>query len=182
MEDVLDIYKRKYDPKRPIVCMDESTKQHIKETETPLPLCPGHGHRYDYEYERNGVSHLFMYYEPLVGHRQVFVEGSHTKKEWVFTMKSLMEGRYKEAEKVIWVMDNLSTHKPSAFYEFLPAKEARALLRRMEFHFTPKHGSWLNMAEIEFSVLQKECLDRRVPDQGILKNEIAVWEAQRNMS
>jgi hypothetical protein len=180
MEVVLDIYKRPFDPRFPVVCMDESTKQLIKEVCEPLPLSPEHGERIDYEYERNGVGHLFMFFEPLGGFRKVCIEESHTKREWVKTVKELMNTKYKDAEKVTLVMDNLATHSPAAFYEFLPCEEARQLLRRLDFQYTPKHASWLNMAEIEFSVLSKECLDRRIADLPTLKDEIGHWSNRRN--
>lgn len=180
MEDILEIYQKPYDPLYPVVCMDESMKQHTKEIVRPWRVSSGRPYCYDYEYERNGVSHLFMYYEPLVGLRRVYVEKAHTKREWVLTMKSLMEECYSQARKVTVVMDNLATHQPSAFYEFLPPQAARELLNRLEFHYTPKHASWLNIAEIELSVLSRECLDRRVPDQQTLREEIALWESRRN--
>ena len=180
MESVLDIYKRPFDPRFPVLCMDESTKQLIKELCKPLGLSPGYGERIDYEYERNGVGHLFMFFEPLAGFRKVFVNESHTKREWVRNLSGLMTTRYREAERLTLVLDNLATHSPAALYEFLPAEEARQLLRRLDFQYTPKHGSWLNMAEIEFSALGKECLDRRIADSQSLKTEIASWENQRN--
>ena len=159
MEDILEVYQRTYDPLHPVVCMDESMKQHTKETVNPRFVSPRKPYLYDYEYERNGVSHLFMYYEPFKGYRRVYVEKAHTKRQWVSTMKDLMESVYSQARKVTFVMDNLSTHQPAAFYEFLPPQEARHLLDRMEFHYTPKHASWLNIAEIELSVLSRECLN-----------------------
>lgn len=176
----MDIYKRPYDSNFPVLCMDESTKQLTKEFCRPLPLSPIHGERIDYEYERNGVGHLFMFFEPLAGFRKVFIDGAHTRKEWVKNLHELMITRYRSAEKVTLVMDNLATHSPAALYEFLPAEDARMLLRRLDFQFTPKHGSWLNMAEIEFSALSKECLDRRIADHIKLKEEIEAWEKYRN--
>lgn len=180
METILDIYKRPFDPKNPVVCMDETTKQLIKELCRPLPLSPGYGERVDYEYERNSVGHLFMFFEPLGGYRRVFVKTNHTKQEWVATLKELMTTKYKDADKVTLVMDNLSTHSPQALYEFLPAEQARGLLRRLDFQYTPKHASWLNIAEIELSVVSKECLDRRIPDLVTLEHEIDAWQSQRN--
>ena len=180
MEDILEIYQRPYNSLYPVVCMDESMKQHTREIVRPWNVSFGKPCRYDYEYERNGVSHLFMYYEPLRGSRRVYVEEAHTKREWVLTMKSLMEECYSQARKVTFVMDNLATHQASAFYEFLHPQEARELLNRMEFHYTPKHASWLNIAEIELSVLSRECLNRRIPDQQTLKEEISIWEDKRN--
>ena len=174
------VYERGYDSRFPVVCMDESTKQQVQEIVEGLPLTAGQGHRYDHEYKRNGVSHLFMYYEPLGGYRHMEVKDAHTAREWVYTIKDLMEGQYKEAEKVTFVLDNLRTHNPEFFYQFLPPKEAGDMVKRLEFCYTPKHGSWLNMAEMEFSILQKQCLDRRIPDQERLKKEIAKWEEDRN--
>ena len=180
MENILEIYQRPYDSLHPVVCMDESMKQHTKEIIRPRYVSPGKPYRYDYEYERNGVSHLFMYYEPLGGYRRVYVEKAHTKREWVLTMKSLMEECYSQVQKVTFVMDNLATHQASAFYEFLQPKKAQELLNRMEFQYTPKHASWLNIAEIELSVLSRECLDRRISDQQTLIEEISIWEEKRN--
>ena len=182
MEDILEIYQKPYDPLHPVVCMDGSMKQHTKEVVRPRFVSSGKPYCYDYEYDekRNGVSHLFMYYEPFKGYRRVYVEKAHTKREWVLTMKSLMEECYSQARKVTVVMDNLATHQPSAFYEFLCPEEARDLLNRMEFHYTPKHASGLNIAEIELSVLSRECLDRRIPEQQTLIEEISSWEKKRN--
>lgn len=180
METLLDVYKRPFDSRFPVVCMDETTKQLINNICKPLPMCPGHGERVDYEYERNGVGHLIMFFEPLGGYRRVYVKTSHTKKEWVHCLKELMESKYKDAEKVTLVMDNLAVHSAAAFYEFLPAEEARQLLRRFEFQYTPKHASWLNMAEIELAALSKQCLDRRISDLDALKKEIKSWESDRN--
>ena len=180
MESILDIYKRPFDPRFPVVCTDETTKQLIKEICKPLPISPGHGERIDYEYERNGVGHLLMFFEPLGGYRRVFVETNHSKKEWVCSLRDLMTTKYKDAEKVTLVMDNLAVHSPAALYEFLPAEEARQLLRRLEFQYTPKHASWLNMAEIELAALSGQCLDRRIPDLESLRDEVGTWEANRN--
>ena len=180
MEDILNVYHRTYDPLYPVVCMDESTKQQIRETKVPIPIGPGQPERIDHEYERNGVGHLFMFSEPLAGRRFVEIRDQHTKAEWVECMSKLVEQEYPEALKITVVLDNLSTHTPEAFYDFLPPQKARSILDRLEFHFTPKHGSWLNMAEIEFSALQRECLDRRIPDRATLVDEIAAWQKQRN--
>lgn len=180
METVLDVYKRPYDPRFPVVCTDETTKQLIKEICRPLPLSPGHGERVDYEYERNGVGHLLMFFEPLGGCRRVFVKTSHTKREWVSSLRELMNTKYKDAEKVTLVMDNLAVHSAGALYEFLHAEEARGLLRRLEFQYTPKHASWLNMAEIELAALSSQCLDRRIPDIESLRQEVSAWEINRN--
>ena len=180
METVLDIYKRPYDSRFPVVCTDETTKQLIKEICKPMPMSPGHSERIDYEYERNGVGHLLMFFEPLGGYRRVFVDTSHTKKVWVSSIRDLMSTKYKEAEKVTLVMDNLAVHSAAAFYEFLPAEEARQLLRRLDFQYTPKHASWLNMAEIELAALSSQCLDRRIPDFASLHEQTAAWEKNRN--
>ena len=179
MEDILNVYHRPYDPRYPVVCMDESTKQQVKETKKPLAISPGQPERFDHEYERNGVAHLFMFSEPLAGKRFVEIRDQHTKAEWVECMCKIVENEYPDALKISIVLDNLSTHTPEAFYNFLPPEKARAILDRLEFHFTPKHGRWLNMAEIEFSALQRECLDRRIPDRGTLIREIAAWQEQR---
>jgi len=180
MEEILEIYQRPYNSKFPVVCMDESTKQCVSSCNGSLSLTPKKGVREDYEYERNGVGHLFMFFEPMRGYRHVDVYTSHTRKEWVEAIVLLMKSEYESAEKVTFVLDNLSTHNPKFFYEFLPAGEARRLLNRMEFKYTPKHASWLNIAEIAFSVLSKECLNRRIPSIEILREEIYVWEVKKN--
>lgn len=180
MEDVLELYHEPYDPRYPIVCFDESSKQLIKETRQPLPAQPGQVRRYDYEYERNGTRNLFMFSEPLTGWRHVKVTQRRTKHDWAHCMQQLVDEFYPEAERIRVVLDNLNTHTPAALYETFEAAEARRLLRKLEFHYTPKHGSWLNMAEIEFSVLTRQCLDRRIPDADTLHQEIAAWEASRN--
>lgn len=180
MENVLEIYRRPYNIMTPVVCMDEARKQLVKEICEPLSLEPGQPIRYDYNYERNGVGDIFMFFEPLVGRRHVEIRQNHAMEEWVKCMKILADEFYPDAEKIVVIMDNLRTHQESGFYEYLPPEEARRLLNRFEFHFTPKHGSWLNMAEIALSVLNKECLDRRIPDLEFLKKEIAVWEKTGN--
>lgn len=180
MEDVLNVYHRSYDPDHPVVCMDESTKQQIKETQVSIPMKPGHPERIDHEYERNGVGHLFMFSEPKAGRRFVEIRDQHTKKDWVECMRKMAEEEYPLAKKITIVMDNLATHAPESFYEYLPAAQARTILDRLEFHFTPKHGSWLNMAEIEFACLNRECLDRRIPDRETLVKEVSAWQSQRN--
>ena len=180
MEDVLELYHEPYDPRYPIVCFDESSKQLIKETRQPLPAQPGQVRRSDYECDRNGTRNLFMFSEPLTGRRHVKVTQRRTKRDWAHCMQQLADEFYPEAERIRVVLDNLNTHTPAALYETFEAAEARRLLRKLEFHYTPKHGSWLNMAEIEFSVLTRQCLDRRIPDAETLCQEIAAWEASRN--
>jgi hypothetical protein len=180
MEDVLDVYKRPYDPKRPQVCMDETTKQLLADGQEPLPAKPGHPERYDYEYEREGVANLFMFFEPLAGKRHVKVTDHRTKKDWAEAMRELSDVYYPDAEVIVVVLDNLNTHSPASFYEAYEPEEARRLVNRFEFHHTPKHGSWLNMAEIELGVLIRQCLSRRIPDQTILENEVNAWQADRN--
>lgn len=180
MEDILEVYKRPYNPSHPLVCMDETSKQHIGETRIPIPAEPGQPEKYDYEYERNGVSNIFMIYEPLGGQRHVIVTDRRTKIDWAECIKNITDIHFPFAEKITLIMDNLNTHKPSSLYEAFAPEEARRILNRLEIHYTPKHGSWLNMAEIEFSVLQRQCLDCRIPDQEYLKRTIADWESDRN--
>lgn len=182
MEDVLDVYKRPYDPKRPLVCMDETTKQLLADGLEPLPAKPGHPERYDYEYDREGVANLFMFFEPLAGKRHVRVMDHRTKKDWAETMRELSDVYYPDAEIIVVVLDNLNTHSPASFYEAFEPEEARRLVNRFEFHHTPKHGSWLNMAEIELSVLSRQCLAGRIPNKAILASEVGAWEAERNVS
>jgi hypothetical protein len=180
MEDVLDIYHRPYSPKNPLICLDESSKQQVIETRQPLRAEPGKPARYDYEYERNGVSNLFMLFAPLVGWRHVKVTDRRTKVDWAQCIKDLLTVHFPAADHLTIVMDNLNTHQPASLYEAFKPEEAKSLLDRCEFHYTPKHGSWLNMAEIEFSALQRQCLDRRLPDQATVRAEVAAWEQQRN--
>lgn len=180
MEDVLEVYKLPYDAKRPVICMDEMPKQLLAQTREPLNCQPGTPAREDYEYKRNGVENVFMLFEPLQGKRFVEVEGQRRRIEWAHVMKFLSDGLYPEADKIVVVLDNLNTHTPAAFYETFEPKEARRLTERFEFHFTPKHGSWLNMAEIELSVLTRQCLDRRIPDKDTLTQEVTAWQKQRN--
>ena len=181
MEDILQLYHQPYDPLYPMVCFDESSKQLITEKRQPLPMKSGQVFRYDYEYERQGVANLFMCFEPLQSWRHVEVTDRHTKVDFAHSMKMLVE-RYPNARQIQVVMDNLNTHKPSSLYEAFPPEEARRLLDRLVFHYTPKHGSWLNMAEIELGVLSRQCLDRRIPDKETLINEAAAWEVTRNES
>ena len=180
MEDVLDVYTRPYDPRYPTVCMDESSKQLVGETRQPLPAEPGQPARYDYEYQRNGVCTLFLFCEPLVGWRHIEVTERRTQQDWAWAMKTLGDDSYPAADRITVVLDNLNTHVPASLYAPFPPEEAHRLLRRLEFHHTPKHGSWLNMAELEFSVLSRQCLDRRSGIQATLVREVAAWEATRN--
>ena len=180
MEDVLEIYKLPYNAQRPVICMDEMPKQLLMETREPLPCQIGTLAKQDYEYKRNGVADLFMLFEPLQGKRFVEVTEKRRKLEWATVMKRVADEFYPQAEKIVVVLDNLNTHTPSAFYETFAPVEARRLAERFEFHFTPKHGSWLNMAEIELSVLVRQCLDRRLPDLEILTQEVQAWQQQRN--
>lgn len=180
MEDVLEVYQRPYDPKRPQVCMDETSKQLLADTRDPLPAQLGHPERFDYEYQREGVANLFMFSEPLMGKRHVKVSQRRTRRDWALAMRDLSDVYYPEAEVIVIVMDNLNTHSPASFYETFDPAEALRLANRFEFHYTPKHGSWLNVAEIELSVLSRQCLDRRIPDQGILDREAKAWEDERN--
>jgi hypothetical protein len=180
MEDVLEVYKRPYDPKRPQVCMDETSKQLLADTRSPIPSKSGSLERFDYEYKRDGVANLFMFFEPLLGKRYVKVTQQRTRKDWAEAMKEVSDVFYPDAEVIVIVMDNLNTHLPVSFYEAFEPEEALRLAKRFEFHYTPKHGSWLNMAEIELSVLSRQCLDRRIPNQESLQSEVRVWEEERN--
>ena len=180
MEDILDVYERPYNPHVPVVCMDETSKQLIGESRAPVPMQPGQSQRYDYEYVRHGVANLFMFVEPLRGWRHVEVTERRTAQDWAKTMRWLLDEVYPTAERVVVVLDNLNTHVGGALYETFPPQEAHRLLERLELHSTPKHGSWLNMAEIEFSVLGRQCLDRRIADTATLVREVAAWETDRN--
>ena len=180
MEDVLEIYKLPYNAHRPVLCMDEMPKQLLADPQAPLPCQAGKPARQDYEYKRNGVADLFMLFEPLQGKRFVEVTEKRRKVEWATVMKQVSDLLYPQAEKIVVVLDNLNTHTPSAFYETFAPEEARRLVERFEFHFTPKHGSWLNMAEIELSALVRQCLDRRLPDLPTLTREVQAWQQQRN--
>jgi len=180
MEDVLEVYTQPYDPKRPQVCMDETSKQLMSDLRQPLPAQPGLPERIDYEYKREGVADLFMFFEPLVGKRFIKVTDQRTRKDWAHTMQELADEVYPQADKIVIVMDNLNTHSAASFYETFEPEEARRLTNRFEFHLTPKHGSWLNMAEIELSALVRQCLDRRLPDLETLSHEVQAWQQQRN--
>jgi len=179
MEKVLDVYKRPFDPLNPVVCMDESPKQLIGETKCPIPASPGQPARHDYEYNRCGVCNIFLACEPLAGKRMVKITERKTKQDWAAFLEEIAL-QYKDAEKITLVMDNLNTHEPGSFYEaFLPEK-AKALWDRFEFVYTPKHGSWLNMAEIELNVLMGQCLKRRIDDIEIVRKEARAWQEFRN--
>jgi transposase len=179
MEKVLEVYKMPYDPRYPVVCMDESPKQLIKETKMPIQAKPGSEEKYDYEYERCGVCNIFMASEPLAGKRCVKVTLSKTKKDWAEYLHEIAEN-YKDAERITLVMDNLGTHKPGALYETYKPEEAKQLWDRFEFVFTPKHGSWLNMAEIELNVLMKQCLNRRIDTIEKVEKEVMAWQTARD--
>ena len=180
MEDVLDVYCRPQNPKYPQVCFDESSKQQTKEVHMPLPTAPGEPMRYDTQYERNGVSNLFMFVAPLLNWRHVKVTERRTAVDWAYCMRELVDVHFPEAERIVVVMDNLNTHTPASLYVAFEPAEAKRIWDKLEFHHTPKHGSWLNMAEIELSVLSRQCLDRRIPDQEVLTAEVAAWEEERN--
>ena len=182
MEDVLDVYQRPPDPRRPLVGMDEASKQLVKETRPPQPAQPGQVLRYDAEYERAGVRNLFLAVAPLEGRRYVQVTEQRTRDDWAAFMRELADTVYPTAERIVVVLDNLNTHGPASFYEAYSPAEARRLAERFEFHYTPKHGSWLNVAEIELSVLSRQCLDRRLGDAPTLEAEVAAWVRQRNDS
>ncbi len=179
MEFVLDVYKRPYDSQYPVVCMDESPKQLISETRTPIQASPGKPEKHDYEYKRCGVCNVFMAFEALTGKRYVEITERRTKKDWALFLQDLAE-RYKDATKITLVMDNLNTHGPGSLYETFSPEQAKALWDRFEFVYTPKHGSWLNIAEIELSVLHRQCLDRRIDNIEDVSREVAAWEISRN--
>jgi hypothetical protein len=180
MEDVLDVYHRPFDAARPLVCLDEASKQLIGETVQPLPPEPGQPERFDYEYVRNGTANLFMVSEPLLGWRVVHVTERRTAKDFAEVVRWLAEEVHPEAETIVLVMDNLNTHKLASLYEAFPPEQARRIAERLEIHHTPKHGSWLNMAEIELSVLSRQCLDRRIESMDDLRQEVSAWEDERN--
>jgi len=180
MEDVLDVYCRPYDAQLPVVCMDETSKQLVAEIRPALPAAPGHGERYDVEYERRGVAEVFLFTEPLGGWRRTAVTEHRARVDWAGQIRHLLEVDYPEAEKVILVMDNLNTHNIASLYEAFEPPLARRLAQRLEIHHTPKHGSWLNIAEIELSVLSGQCLDRRIARIEELRGECSAWDQQRN--
>jgi hypothetical protein len=179
MEDVLDVYHRPYDPARPVVCLDETSKQLIGEAREPLPPAPGRVERYDSVYVRNGVANLFLAFEPLAGWRHVGVTDTRTRRDWAHFVRELVDGRYREAEKVVLVMDQLNTHSKASLYEAFPPAEAARVAARLEVHHTPKHGSWLNMAEIELSALGRD-LPERLGERAALVGHVSAWEGRRN--
>ena len=180
MESVLDIYKCPYDKRFPVVCMDESPKQLIKQTRIPLARKPGQDTKEDYEYSRQGVVNIFMANEPLKGKRYVRIKSRKTKKDWAYFVRYIADRLYSKAEKIILIMDNLNTHKPSALYETFPPEEAKRIWDRFHFIYTPKHGSWLNMAEIELRVLMGQCLNRRIDRASLVRAEVTAWEKDKN--
>jgi hypothetical protein len=180
MEDVLEVYTQPFDPQRPQVCMDETSKQLVGETRTPLPTAPGEPAREDYEYVRNGVGNLFMFFEPLAGWREVKVTERRTMVDWAVAVRDLVDQRYPNVEKIVLVMDNLNTHGIGSLYEAFPPEEAARIAHKLEIHYTPKHGSWLNMAESELSILSRQCLDRRIPELEQLRREVTAWQDERN--
>jgi DDE superfamily endonuclease len=181
MEDVLAVYQRPRHPDYPLVCLDEVSKQLRAETRTPIPMQSGHVVRTDYEYQRNGVNNLFMTFAPLEGRRHVTVTERRTAIDYAGVLKDIADQQFPTAKKILLVQDNLNTHKPGSLYEAFPPHEARRLVERFEWHYTPKHGSWLNMAESELAVLATQCLDRRMPNQKILAAEVAAWQQYRNL-
>lgn len=180
MEDVLDVYQRPYDPQYPQVCLDETSKQLIGEVREVLPMTPEHCQKQDSEYVRNGTANLFVATEPLAGWRHVEVTQTRTRLDFAAFVRDLVDGRYKDAIKVVLVMDHLNTHSAASLYEAFETAEAKRIADKLEIHYTPKHGSWLNMAEIELSVLGRQCLDRRIADKATLVSEVAEWEKARN--
>jgi DDE superfamily endonuclease len=180
MEDVLETYQRPRDPERPLVCLDETSKQLVAETRTPIPAKPGQTARHDYEYERNGVANIFMMFAPLEGWRHVEVTDHHAAVDYAQALKDLSDIHFPDAKQIVLVQDNLNTHTPASLYATFPAPEARRLALRFEWHYTPKHGSWLDMAESELAVLTNQCLSRRIPDKPALEREVAAWQAHRN--
>lgn len=180
MEDVLEVYTQPYDPTRPVVCVDEATKQLVADVTPPLPMQPGQPRREDYEYERRGTGNLFMIVEPLSGWREVKVTARRTMIDFAYLLRDLADLHFPTAERIVLVMDNLNTHKLSVLYAVFPAAEARRLHERFDVHYTPKHASWLNMAECELSVLGRQCLARRIEDQAVLEREVRAWVNSRN--
>jgi transposase len=182
MEQVLAVYKRPFDPDYPVVCMDETSVQCVKEVRPGLPVKPGQVERYDVEYERNGVAHLIQFYAPFLGWRRIDVADNHAAVQWAKGVRTLVESDFAHAKRITLVMDNLSTHTGASLYKAFEPKIARALLDKIELVYTPKHGSWLNMAECEFSVLSRQCLNRRLPDMNTVRREIEAWVVARNQS
>jgi len=182
MEDVLEVYTRPYDPRRPQLCLDEASKQLVADVRPPLSARPGSVAKRDYEYERHGTAALFMVSEPLAGQRYVRVRDRRTAVDWAHVVKEVIDELYPDAERIVLVMDQLNTHTPASLYEAFPPAEAKRLADKLEVHYTPKHGSWLDMAEIELSVLARQCLDDRFADQPTLSAAVAAWETERNAS
>ena len=180
MGHVLALYTQREDPKRPLICMDEVPKQLLSDFKEPISAEPERAQRFDYAYQRHGVANLFMFFAPFLGQRHVKVTKTRTRLDWALAMRELSDELYPEAEKIIVVLDNLNTHTPAAFYLAFDPEEARRLVNRFKFHFTPKHGSWLNMAEIELSVLSRQCINRRIPDLEILAKAVQAWLTDRN--
>lgn len=180
MEEVLALYAQSYDPQRPVICFDEQPRQLLQEVRSPLPAAPGRPARIDYEYRRGGTANLFLAFEPKAGWRHVEVSAQRTAHDFARQMKALVDHHHPRARRIAVVLDNLSTHSPAALYQTFSPAEAFRLMQRLEFHYTPKHGSWLNMAELEFSVLDRQCLDRRIPDRERLRRAVAAWEQRRN--
>jgi len=180
MEDVLEVYQREYDPKRPLVCVDEVNKTLHDTPRGAIPIEAGQPPRQDYEYERNGTANIFMAIEPLIGKRKTFVTDQRTKQDFAELLRYLSDAEYPDAEKIVLVTDNLNTHSPACLYERFEPAEARRLAQRFEWHYTPQHGSWLNMAEIELSILSRQCTNRRIPDKQTLVKEVAAWERDRH--
>jgi hypothetical protein len=180
MEDILDLYAESYDPARPLICFDEFPYQMVAEKRLPLPLQQGKPARYDYEYRRMGTCNLFMFFQPRAGWRHVKVTERRTKQDFAHCMKDLVDAHFPEAEVIRVVLDNLNTHTPASLYEAFTPQEARRIFRKLEFHYTPTHASWLNMAEIEISVLDRQCLDRRLPEMTLVSSEVFAWVNQRN--
>jgi DDE superfamily endonuclease len=180
MEDILEVYTRPLDPHRPLVCLDELPKQLIGEVRLPLPAAPGTPTRSDYEYVRNGVANIFVVCEPLLGQREFTVTDHRTKVDWAHQIQDLVDVRHPDADKIVLVLDQLNTHHPASLYEAFPPAEAKRLVDKLEIHYTPKHGSWLNIAEIELSILSRQCLDRRIPDLATLKQEVQSHQQSRD--
>ena len=180
MEDVLEVCHRQFGDNEVLVCLDETSKQLVKETRQPLPPQPRAAMAYDYEYQRNGVSNRFMLFAPLEGWRRVEVTERRTRTDWARVVRKLVDEDYPDKERIVLVMDNLNTHHPASLYQAFEPAEARRIAERLEIHYTPKHGSWLNMAEIELGVLARQCLDRRIPGQVVLEQETKAWQNQRN--
>ena len=180
MEDVLDVYHRQFEESEVLVCLDETSKQLVGETRSPLPPRPGAAGAYDFEYQRQGVSNLFMLFAPLEGWRRVEVTERRTKTDWAQVVRKLVDEDYPDKDRIVLVMDNLNTHHPASLYKAFEPAEALRISQRLEIHYTPKHGSWLNMAEIELGVLARQCLDRRIPSQDVLEQETRAWQEQRN--